>query len=133
MRTPLLLKVDAADRAAFGEERFGPIAFVIATDDSAHSLQVAGEVLKEKGAMTLGVYSTDAAFLERAEDFAQEVAVALSVNLDGGVFVNQSAAFSDFHATGGNPTANASITDGAFVSRRFVVVQSRRHAPVEGV
>ncbi|MCJ1887229.1 phenylacetic acid degradation protein PaaN [Pseudomonas sp. LA21] len=132
VRTPLLLKVDASERAAFGEERFGPIAFVIATDDSAHSLRVAGEVLKEKGAMTLGVYSTDGEFLDRAETFAQDVAVSLSVNLDGGVFVNQSAAFSDFHATGGNPTANASITDGAFVTRRFVVVQSRRHAPVEG-
>lgn len=78
--------------------------------------------------MTLGVYSTDAAFLYQAESLARDVAVALSVNLDGGVFVNQSAAFSDFHATGGNPAANASITDGAFVSRHFVTVQSRRPA-----
>ncbi|WP_191834003.1 phenylacetic acid degradation protein PaaN [Pseudomonas fluorescens] len=128
VRTPLLLKVDASDRAAYAQERFGPIAFVIATDDSAHSLRVAREVIAEKGAMTLGVYSTDAAFLYQAESLAQDVAVALSVNLDGGVFVNQSAAFSDFHATGGNPAANASITDGAFVSRRFVTVQSRRPA-----
>lgn len=129
VRTPLLLKVEASERAAYGEERFGPIAFLVATDSSAHSLQVAGEVIAGKGAMTLGVYSTAEAFLEQAETFAIEHAVALSVNLDGGVFVNQSAAFSDFHATGGNPAANASITDAAFVSRRFVVVQSRRHAP----
>ncbi|MBM7062935.1 phenylacetic acid degradation protein PaaN [Pseudomonas sp. UL073] len=128
VRTPLLLKVDASERAAYAEERFGPIAFLIATDDSAHSLQVAREVIAAKGAMTLGVYSTDEAFLDQAEALAQDVAVALSVNLDGGVFVNQSAAFSDFHATGGNPAANASISDGAFVSRRFVTVQSRRHA-----
>jgi phenylacetic acid degradation protein paaN len=127
VRTPLLLKVDAADRAAFGQERFGPITFLIATNDSAHSLQVAREVIATKGAMTLGVYSTDEAFLDQAEVLAQDVAVALSVNLDGSVFVNQSAAFSDFHASGGNPAANASITDGAFVSRRFVTVQSRRH------
>ncbi|MNZ30904.1 1-pyrroline-5-carboxylate dehydrogenase [compost metagenome] len=128
VRTPLLLKVDAAQRDAYTQERFGPIAFIVATDDSAHSLQVAREVIAAKGAMTLGVYSTDEAFLEQAEALAQDVAVALSVNLDGGVFVNQSAAFSDFHATGGNPAANASISDGAFVSRRFVIVQSRRHA-----
>ncbi|RWU21219.1 phenylacetic acid degradation protein PaaN [Pseudomonas alkylphenolica] len=128
VHTPLLLKVDAAQRDAYTQERFGPIAFIIATDDSAHSLQVAREVIAAKGAMTLGVYSTDEAFLEQAEALAQDVAVALSVNLDGGVFVNQSAAFSDFHATGGNPAANASISDGAFVSRRFVIVQSRRHA-----
>jgi len=126
--TPLLLKVDAAQRDAYTQERFGPIAFIIATDDSAHSLQVAREVIAAKGAMTLGVYSTDEGFIEQAQVLAQDVAVALSVNLDGGVFVNQSAAFSDFHATGGNPAANASISDGAFVSRRFVIVQSRRHA-----
>jgi phenylacetic acid degradation protein paaN len=128
IHTPLLLKVDAADRAAYSEERFGPIAFVIATDDTEHSLLLAGEVIAEKGALTLGVYSTDEAVLDRAEVLSQDVAVALSVNFDGGVFVNQSAAFSDFHASGGNPAANASITDGAFVARRFVTVQSRRHA-----
>ncbi|WAG76777.1 phenylacetic acid degradation protein PaaN [Metapseudomonas furukawaii] len=128
VHTPLLLKVDASARHAYAEERFGPIAFIVATDDSAHSLRLAGEVIGEKGALTLGVYSTDDAVLDRAEQLSQEVAVALSINFDGGVFVNQSAAFSDFHASGGNPAANASITDGAFVSRRFVTVQSRRQA-----
>jgi len=43
------------------------------------------------------------------------------------VFVNQSAAFSDFHATGANPAANASYTSTAFVADRFVVVQRREH------
>jgi hypothetical protein len=57
-----------------------------------------------------------------------EVGVHLSQNLTGGVFVNQSAAFSDFHATGANPAANASLTDGAFVAGRFRIVQSRRPA-----
>lgn len=126
--TPLLLQVDASEMAAYCEERFGPIAFVIATDDSAHSLQLAGEVIAEHGALTLGVYSTDSDVLVRAEVLSQDVAVALSVNFDGAVLVNQSAAFSDFHASGGNPAANASITDMAFVVRRFVVVQSRRPA-----
>ncbi|MCK7473684.1 MAG: hypothetical protein MZV49_09430 [Rhodopseudomonas palustris] len=41
----------------------------------------------------------------------QRAGVALSINLTGGVFVNQSAAFSDFHGTGANPAANASYTD----------------------
>ena len=52
-------------------------------------------------------------------------------NLTEGVYVNQSAAFSDFHATGANPAANASLTDGHFVSGRFRVIQSRRHLPAE--
>ena len=131
VRTPLLLKVDADDREAWATERFGPIAFVVATDDTAHSLQLARETLGEQGALTLAVYSTDAQVLEQAEELAQDVAVALSINLDNGLFVNQSAAFSDFHGTGGNPAANAALTDAAFVARRFVVVQSRRHAAGE--
>jgi len=53
--------------------------------------------------------------------------VALSINLTGAVFVNQSAAYSDYHATGGNPAANASYSDSAFVANRFRVVQRRQH------
>lgn len=127
IHTPMILKVDASEQDKYSEERFGPISFVIATDSTEHSLQLAQDVISEKGAITLGVYSTDDAVLEQAEEVAMEAGVALSVNLDGGVFVNQSAAFSDFHATGGNPASNASLTDGAFVTRRFIVVQSRRH------
>ena len=83
---------------------------------------------RREGRPDPGRYSTDETVLEQAEELAQDVAVALSVNLDNGLFVNQSAAFSDFHGTGGNPAANAALTDAAFVARRFVVVQSRRHA-----
>lgn len=128
VRTPLLLKVDAADRTAWAEERFGPITFVVATNDTSHSLRLARETIGEKGALTLAVYSTDKHVKEQAEELAQDVAVALSINLDSGLFVNQSAAFSDFHGTGGNPAANAALTDVAFVASRFVVVQSRNHA-----
>ena len=63
-----------------------------------------------------------------AIDVAEDTGVALSINLTGGVFVNQSAAFSDFHGTGANPAANAALTDSAFVAGRFRVVQNRRHA-----
>ena len=51
--------------------------------------------------------------------------MSLSCNLTGGIYVNQSAAFSDYHASGCNPAANASLTDAAFVAPRFHVVQSR--------
>mgnify|MGYP003297326545 CR=1 FL=1 len=65
--------------------------------------------------------------LRRGARLAEDAGVALSINLTGGVFVNQSAAFSDFHGTGANPAANASYTDGAYVASRFRVIQSRRH------
>ncbi len=58
---------------------------------------------------------------------ALDAGVALSENLTGQVFVNQSAAFSDFHGTGANPASNATYTDGAYVPAGSGVIQSRRH------
>ncbi len=127
VHTPLILRVDGKDKVTYSEERFGPISFLIATESTDDSIRLANEVISEQGAITLGVYSTSEAVLEQAEELALDVKVALSCNLDGGVFINQSAAFSDFHATGGNPAANACLTDAAFLVNRFVVVQSRRH------
>ena len=130
VRTPLLVRLDARqDEATFTDEWFGPIAFVIATDSTAQSVELASRMARTRGALTLSVYSTSDDVVEAAYEAAQRGGVALSVNLTGGVFVNQSAAFSDFHGTGGNPAANASLTDAAFVANRFRVVQSRRHVP----
>ena len=79
--------------------------------------------------MTASVYSTDEAGARPTPAVAAlDAGVALSENLTGPIFVNQSAAFSDFHGTGANPAATASFTDGAFVAPRFRTVQSRRHA-----
>jgi phenylacetic acid degradation protein paaN len=127
VRTPLLLKVSGADRKAYGTEWFGPVSFFVVTDSTADSLRLAGEVVGEQGALTMGVYSTDEAVLDAAERVSQDNAVHLSCNLTGGVFVNQSTAFSDFHGSGGNAAANAALTDGAYVANRFRIVQSRRH------
>ena len=128
VRTPLVLQLDATtDHAQFTKEWFGPISFVIATDSTAQSLDLAGAIAAEHGALTLSVYSTDEAVLDEAHEASIRGGVALSINLTGGVFVNQSAAFSDFHGTGANPAANAALADAAFVANRFRVVQSRVH------
>jgi len=127
IRTPLIVKLSAADSGKYLEEWFGPVAFVIATSDTAESLAIARDAVLRKGALTLSVYSTKEDVIEDAIDVAEETGVALSINLTGGVFVNQSAAFSDFHGTGANPAANAALTDAAFVAGRFRVVQNRRH------
>jgi phenylacetic acid degradation protein paaN len=128
VRTPLVLQLDAAtDQAQFTREWFGPISFVIATDSTAQSLDLAGAIAAEHGALTLSIYSTDESVLEEAHEASIRGGVALSINLTGGVFVNQSAAFSDFHGTGANPAANAALADAAFVANRFRVVQSRVH------
>ena len=127
VRTPLIVRLDTADRATYLNEWFGPIAFVIATADTNESLAIARDAARAHGALTLSVYSTSDDVIARAVDVAEDAGVALSINLTGAVFVNQSAAFSDFHGTGANPAANASLTDSAFVASRFRVVQHRAH------
>ena len=127
IRTPLIVKLDAKDDAKYLKEWFGPIAFVIATDSTDQSLDIARRAVRQHGALTLSLYSKNAAVTEAAIAAAEDAGVALSINLTGGVFVNQSAAFSDYHGTGANPAANAALTDSAFVASRFRVVQHRMH------
>ena len=127
IRTPLIVKLGAADRERYLAEWFGPIAFLIATDSTEHSLAIARDAVKAHGALTFSVYARSQDVVDRAIDVAEDAGVALSINLTGGVFVNQSAAFSDFHGTGANPAANSSLTDSAFVASRFRVVQHRAH------
>jgi hypothetical protein len=62
----------------------------------------------------------------RSVDAFARAGVNLSINLIGNIFVNQSAAFSDYHVTGANPAGNASLTDAAFVASRFARVMWRR-------
>ncbi|MCB1375114.1 MAG: phenylacetic acid degradation protein PaaN, partial [Rhodobacteraceae bacterium] len=124
--TPLIVAVEAADEAAYGEERFGPIAFVVAVDDAEDGIARAAALARRKGAITAALYDTDEARILRAADAFARAGVNLSVNLTGNIFVNQSAAFSDFHVTGLNPAGNASLTDAAFVAGRFVRAMWRR-------
>jgi phenylacetic acid degradation protein paaN len=128
VRSPLVMALDASQSAIYGQEMFGPIAYLVTAANANAALDAAFGTIAKKGAITAAVYSTDDAYLAAAEERAADVGVALSVNLTGGVFVNQSAAFSDYHATGCNPAANASLTDAGFVAPRFHVAQVRRTA-----
>jgi len=129
VRTPAVVALDVADEQTYGQECFGPVAFLVRTGSTAASLDAMRRTVARRGALTAAVYSTDAAVLDRTRAAALDVGVSLSENLTDGVYVNQSAAFSDFHATGANPAANATYTDGAFVAGRFRIVQTRRHLP----
>jgi phenylacetic acid degradation protein paaN len=127
VRTPLVLGLTAAETDVYERECFGPVAHVVTTAGTEESIRLFRDTARRHGAMTASVYSTSDEVLGEAREAALDVGVALSENLLGGVFVNQSASFSDFHGTGANPAANASFTDGAFVAPRFRIVQSRRH------
>jgi phenylacetic acid degradation protein paaN len=130
VRTPALVALEAADaehRRLYASECFGPVSFLVQTASTDESLELLARTVAEHGAMTASVYSTSDKVLAAAREAALDAGVALSENLTGGVFVNQSAAFSDFHGTGVNPAANSSYTDLAYVAGRFRTVQSRRH------
>lgn len=127
VQTPLLLQADAGNGAIL-REWFGPIVFVVATDSTDHSIQLARQTVLDHGALTLSAYTTDDAVARQVQKAAEQSGVSLSLNLTGPVFVNQTAAFSDFHGTGANPAANAALCDSAYVSNRFRVVQTRWHA-----
>ncbi|QDO87299.1 phenylacetic acid degradation protein PaaN [Ornithinimicrobium ciconiae] len=124
---PALIGVDAANLPAYSQECFGPVAFLIRTESTDASLDLLRSTVQEHGAMTASVYSTDEEVLEDAREAAADAGVALSENLTGQIFVNQTAAFSDFHGTGANPAANAAYSDAAFVANRFRIITSRRH------
>ncbi|WP_194924510.1 phenylacetic acid degradation protein PaaN [Catenulispora pinisilvae] len=127
VRTPLIAAIDSTDTDVYTGEWFGPISFLIAADTTDQAIDTFRKTVQDHGAITAAVYSTDDDVIVKTEDAALDAGVNLSVNLTGGVYVNQSAAFSDFHATGANPAANAALSDLAYVASRFRVVQSRRH------
>ena len=128
------MHVDAADEKLYMRETFGPIVYVIATASTAQSITLAARCARECGAITCSLYSTDSHVISDTEEATADAGVPLSVNLTGSIWVNQSAAFSDFHVSGANPAGNATLCDGAFVAGRFRVVHSRipvkKEAPV---
>ncbi|MFR9790188.1 phenylacetic acid degradation protein PaaN [Streptomyces sp. MB22_4] len=129
VRTPVIVKLDGAKpdaEAAYMSECFGPVSFAVAVDSVTDAVELLRRTVREKGAMTVGAYTTDSEVEGAIEEVCLEEAAQLSFNLTGGVFVNQTAAFSDFHGSGGNPAANAALCDGAFVANRFRVVEVRR-------
>ncbi len=128
VHTPLLMKTDAANESVYTQERFGPISLIVKVPDAMAAIALSEKIVKERGALTVGLYSTKQEVIDAMTEATLRAGVALSINLLSNVYVNQSAAFSDYHATGANPAANASYTDSAFVANRFRVIQRRWHA-----
>jgi phenylacetic acid degradation protein paaN len=125
VRTPLLVQLAASDHDYYSRECFGPVVFVIPVDTAEQALELSRMTSLRCGSLTFSVYSTKESVLNAAGEIAAEAGVSLSCNLTGGIYVNQSAAFSDYHGTGANPAANASLTDSAFVANRFRIIETR--------
>jgi len=124
-RTPLILDLDISDNDIYAREWFGPVINFIAADDAEQALAQAASDAKQFGAINSYAYSTDPAFVERAQMAFGEAGANLSVNLIGPMPLTYAAAFSDYHVSGLNPAGNATLTDASFVSGRFRIVQTR--------
>jgi phenylacetic acid degradation protein paaN len=133
VRTPLLLKMSVTDEIRYATERWGPVAALVDTRSSAESLAVAERVMREHGALSFAVYSTNARWQQLATEIALRVGVALSLNLTGGLLIAEESGFSDVRGSGVNPASGAASIDSAFVARRFQVIVMRRPAPREAV
>lgn len=122
--TPLMIQVSQDASDIYRDEIFGPISFLIKGDSSEACLSAATKDAKECGAITSHIYSTDAQFLETAQDAFNFAGASVACNLLG-MPINFAAAYSDFHVTGMNPAGNACLTDLAFVANRFRIVQRK--------
>lgn len=123
--SPALIRVNGSDMHLFGEECFGPIVYLVRTQNTAHSLELAADLSRKKGALTCLAYCTDESTREQIKETMNQVFTPVSFNFSGAAFVNQHAAFSDFHVTGGNAAGNASFTDPNYINKRFVWVGNR--------
>ena len=124
--TPLLLRQPPSESYGFLDGLFGPVALVMETATSTEALASAERIMRQKGALNFTVYSNSAPLQQLAQGIAFRVGVALNINLTGNLLLGQTEAFSDFYATGENPSASCSLIDVAYVARRFFVVQTRR-------
>lgn len=123
--TPVLVEMEASKKDMFSKELFGPIALLIKTKSTDQSLELAKEMAISHGAISCGAYTTDVQVKEKIADEMALAATPVSFNLVGGIYMNQNAAFSDFHVTGGNPSGNASFTNPEYVTKRFTWVGHR--------
>lgn len=124
--TPLLLRVTPAARPLYCEERFGPVGFVIETDDAIAALRAATGDVRAAGGITAFAYSVRDDYLAAAEAAYAAAGAQLTCNLTGAMPLNFAASYSDYHVTGLNGAGNATLTDAAFVAARFRIAQSRR-------
>jgi phenylacetic acid degradation protein paaN len=124
--SPAIIVCNAADKHIYEQELFGPIVIFIKTSNTKQSVELAKNMCAQHGAITCAAYTTNNDTANFIETEMNSVFAPVSLNLTGFIWVNQHAAFSDFHVTGGNPAGNASFTNADFINRRFVWVGNRR-------
>lgn len=123
--SPTILELKGNANNIYEQELFGPIVLIIECEDIQDAISKAQGMCAEHGAITCAAYTTDDAMKLQISEAMESVFCPVSFNFTGFIWVNQHAAFSDFHVTGGNPAGNASFTNTDFITKRFVWVGHR--------
>ncbi|MGK5497764.1 phenylacetic acid degradation protein PaaN [Streptomyces sp. URMC 125] len=129
IRTPVVVSLDASrarDRATLLSEWLGPVSFAVAVDSADDGIALLDRAVREKGALSVGAYTTSPEVERVLEHACAGSGVMLSLNLTGDWYITQSAVYSDLHGTGLNPSGNSAYCDAAFVADRFRTVTVRR-------
>lgn len=123
--SPFVAEVSVIRPDIYENEWFGPITFIIPVQSFEQALEQVYKSVKINGALTTAVYSTDDGRIAAAEESLIMAGAPVAFNFTGPIWVNQSAAFSDFHGAGANPSGNASFADLSFVTNRFNMIGTR--------
>jgi phenylacetic acid degradation protein paaN len=125
MRVPSIITTDAADSSTYMQECFGPLVFIVKTSGFDETLKIVKDSAAKHGAITCLAYTTDKSKMEQIEDEMNSVFTPVSFNFTGAAFVNQHAAFSDLHVSGGNPSGNATFTNAEYINKRYIWIGNR--------
>ncbi len=120
-----VLVVDAKDESIYLKEYFGPLICIVKTESKDQSIAIAKNSAEKNGAITCLAFCTDAGRMATIEEEMNSVFTPVSFNFTGAAFVNQHAAWSDLHVSGGNPSGNASFTNADFINRRYIWIGNR--------
>lgn len=120
-----VMTVDSSEKDIYLKEYFGPLVCIVKTNSADESLQLAKKSAEANGAITCLAYATDPARQAIIEDEMNAAFTPVSFNFTGAAFVNQHAAFSDLHVSGGNPSGNASFTNSEFINKRYIWIGNR--------
>ena len=110
--SPLVLTTHAGRERDYAEPRVAPVAFVVATDDSAESIERAVHGVNRHGAAIARVHSANDHVLEAAADAFAQAGVPVSCNVTGGEEPGATLA----------ATGHLGLRDPDFVAGRFRVV-----------
>ncbi|MES2618440.1 MAG: aldehyde dehydrogenase family protein [Bacteroidota bacterium] len=120
-----ILTVDSNEKEIYLKEYFGPLICIVKTESKDESVKLAKASAEANGAITCLAFAVEPERMAIIENEMNAAFTPVSFNFTGAAFVNQHAAFSDLHVSGGNPSGNASFTNSEFINKRYIWIGNR--------